>query len=339
MAASKYIPSFLLAILLFVGSINASAVLHKRAGRTSPPSGCLTVRGSGTLSGEYSTVGAALTALGSSTAVACIFIYSGTYNEQLTISYGGNLTVYGYTTNTGTYKSNTVTITHGINSTTIGLDASSTANIRSANFKAYNVNFANTYGAGVQAVAVTANGDQQGYYGCSFTGYQDTLYAKAGKQYYSNCYIEGKSLTIKGAVDYIFGNAAAWFGECTIASNGGGAITANSRTLATDTAWYIIDSSTITQADGFSLKGKVYLGRPWRALARVIFQNSVLTDVVNAAGWTTLAADATPIFMEYANTGAGSSTSARVYETAATGTVSKTTLWGSNWASWIDSSY
>ncbi|KAF7959235.1 hypothetical protein EAE96_002750 [Botrytis aclada] len=332
MATFKYIPSLLLAILLFVGSIDASAVLHKRAGRTSPPSGCLTVRGSGTLSGEYSTVGAALTALGSSTAVACIFIYSGTYNEQLTITYAGNLTVYGYTTNTGTYKSNTVTIAHGTNSTTIGLDASSTANIKSANFKAYNVNFANTYGAGVQAVAVTANGDQQGYYGCSFTGYQDTLYAKAGKQYYSNCYIEG-------AVDYIFGNAAAWFGECTIASNGGGAITASSRILDTDSSWYIIDSSTITQADGYSLTGKVYLGRPWLVFARVIFQNSVLTDVVNAKGWTTLAADATPIFMEYGNTGAGSSTSARVYETAATGTVSKTTLWGSNWASWIDSSY
>ncbi|ATZ46536.1 hypothetical protein BCIN_01g11150 [Botrytis cinerea B05.10] len=332
MATFKYIPSFLLAILLFVGFIDATPLLQKRAGRTSPPSGCLTVRGSGTLSGEYSTVGAALTALGSSTAVACIFIYSGTYNEQVTISYAGNLTVYGYTTNTGTYKSNTVTITHGINSTSIGLDASSTAKITSANFKAYNVNFANTYGAGVQAVAVTASGDQQGYYGCSFTGYQDTLYAKSGKQYYSNCYIEG-------AVDYIFGNAAAWFGECTIASNGGGAITANSRTLATDSAWYIIDSSTITQAAGYSLTGKVYLGRPWRALARVIFQNSVLTDVVNAAGWTTLAADATPIFMEYANTGAGSSTSARIYETAATGTVSKTTLWGNNWASWIDSSY
>jgi len=98
MATFKYIPSFLLAILLFVGFIDATPLLQKRAGRTSPPSGCLTVRGSGTLSGEYSTVGAALTALGSSTAVACIFIYSGTYNEQVTISYAGNLTVYGYTT-------------------------------------------------------------------------------------------------------------------------------------------------------------------------------------------------------------------------------------------------
>lgn len=31
-----------------------------------------------------------------------------------------------------------------------------------------------------------------------------TFKAKDGKQYYSNCYMEG-------AVDYIFGNAAAWF--------------------------------------------------------------------------------------------------------------------------------
>ncbi|CAD6448272.1 70fdb3ac-9a96-4007-8a54-7e7c104cd397 [Sclerotinia trifoliorum] len=332
MAPLKYLSNFLIAISFFVLAIDATPLVHKRAGRTSAPAGCLTVRGSGTHSGEYSTVGAALSALGSSKSAACIFIYGGTYNEQLTIKYGGNLTVYGYTTDIGTYKSNTVKITHGINSTTVGLDASSTANIVSANFKAYNVDFANTYGAGVQAVAVTANGDQQGYYGCSFTGYQDTLYAKAGKQYYSNCYIEG-------AVDYIFGDAAAWFGECTIASNGGGAITASSRTLSSDSGWYVIDTSTITQADGYSLTGKVYLGRPWRGLARVIFQNSVLTGVVNAAGWTTLAADATPIFMEYANTGAGSSTSARAYETAAKGTVDKNTLWGNTWASWVDTSY
>ncbi|RAL62993.1 hypothetical protein DID88_004080 [Monilinia fructigena] len=274
MATLRYLHNFLVTIFFLIISIDAAALVQKRAGRTSPPAGCLTVRGSGTLSGEYNTFKAALTALGSSTEVACIFLYSGTYNEQITINYAGNLT----------------------------------------------------------AVAVTASGDQQGYYGCSFTGYQDTLYAKSGKQYYSNCYIEG-------AVDYIFGSAAAWFGECTIASNGGGAITANSRELATDSGWYVIDSSTITQANGYSLTGKVYLGRPWRALARVIFQNSVLTAVVNSAGWTTLAADATPIFEEYANTGAGSSTSARVYETVATGAVNKNTLWGNNWASWIDTSY
>jgi len=68
---------------------------------------------------------------------------------------------------------------------------------------------------------------------------QRSLYAKAGYQYYSNCYIAG-------ATDYIFGNAAAWFGECTIASKAGGAITANSRESASDDAWYVIDHSTVS---------------------------------------------------------------------------------------------
>ncbi|KFY05926.1 hypothetical protein V492_08232 [Pseudogymnoascus sp. VKM F-4246] len=72
--------------------------LTKRDARTSPPSGCLTV-GSG---GTYSTINAALTALGSgsSTSTACIFIYAGTYDstEQVYINYKGALTLYGYTT-------------------------------------------------------------------------------------------------------------------------------------------------------------------------------------------------------------------------------------------------
>jgi pectinesterase len=182
------------------------------------------------------------------------------------------------------------------------LDASSTVNIVSSNFKAYNINFKNTYGAGTQAVAVTANADQVGFYASGFYGYQDTLYAKSGKQYYSNCYIEG-------AVDYAFGDASAWFGECTFASNGGGAITATSRSNATDSHWYVIDHSTVctesdlvfiaklekvTSTSGVTLTGKVYLGRPWRQYSRVIYQNSVLTGVVAAAGWTTLWGGATP---------------------------------------------
>lgn len=78
----------------------ASAFPHiKRTSRTSPPSGCKVVRGAETQSGEYSTFGAAITALGtSSTSAACVFIYSGTYTEQMVIQYKGPLIVYGYTT-------------------------------------------------------------------------------------------------------------------------------------------------------------------------------------------------------------------------------------------------
>jgi pectinesterase len=88
-----------------------------------------------------------------------------------------------------------------------------------------------------------------------------------------------------------------------------------------------------------SLEGDVYLGRPWRVLARVIFQNSVLSDVVNAAGWTTLADGATPLYYEYNNSGAGSDTSERLYESSISAAVVKTTVLGSNWGDWIDRSY
>lgn len=85
--------------LLGIGEVIAAPnpELVKRTARTSTPSGCLTVRGSGTLSGEYATMTEALAALGSATTAACIFVYTGTYEESFRISYGGALTLYGYT--------------------------------------------------------------------------------------------------------------------------------------------------------------------------------------------------------------------------------------------------
>ncbi|KAG6909343.1 hypothetical protein DXG01_000943 [Tephrocybe rancida] len=259
---------------------------------TTPPSGAKIVRQSGTQSGEYSTVSAAVASL-SGTGSAVIFIYPGTYVEQVTVTYGGPLTIYGYSTNGGNWKANTVTISYNLNARDNGgNDPSSTFRAHGANFNMYNLNIRNTWGAGVQATALAARGSHQGYYGCAFYGYQDTLLADAaGPQYYSNCYIEG-------AVDYIYGGASAWFGECVLASVGGGAITANSRTLTTDTSYYVIDSSTITSNTSTSLVGKVYLGRPWRVNARVVFQRSELPNLINAAGWTTLAADATPFVIK-----------------------------------------
>ena len=164
------------------------------------------------------------------------------------------------------------------------LDASSAVNFVNNGLKVYNINFKNAYGTGAQAVAIKANSNYQGFYGCSFLGFRDTLYAKSGEQYYKYYYMEG-------SVDFICGDAAAWFGACTIATKqSGGAVTASSRALATHTTWYVFDTCTVQAATGYSLARVVYLGRPWRALARVIFQNSILTDVVATAGWTKLVA-------------------------------------------------
>ncbi|KAG6890075.1 hypothetical protein C0995_012024 [Termitomyces sp. Mi166 len=273
-------------ISLFLSAIPATLAL------TTPPSGAKVVRQTGTQAGEYSyessTVSAAVASL-SGTASATIFIYPGTYVEQVTVTYGGPLTIYGYSTNGGNWKANTVTIAYNLNAQDNGgNDPSSTFRAHSNNFEMYNVNIQNTYGPGVQATALAARGTKQGYYGCAFYGYQDTLLADAaGPQYYSNCYIQG-------AIDYIYGAASAWFGECMLASIGSGAITAKSREVATDTSYYIIDSSTITSNTTTDLTQKVYLGRPWRVLARVVFQRSVLSDIINPAGWTTMAANATP---------------------------------------------
>lgn len=140
----------LTALSLGTGVLAAPTDLQRRSSRISAPSGCLTV-GSG---GTYSTIGAALEALGSSTSSACIYIASGTYQEQLTIDYTGALILYGETTDTGTYKENTVTITHTISSPEAGtLDKSATVNVVSDGFRMYNINVVNGYGKGAQAIA------------------------------------------------------------------------------------------------------------------------------------------------------------------------------------------
>lgn len=61
--------------------------------RTSPPSGAKVVRSGTTTSGEYSTVQAAVNALPNDSTTQSIFIYSGTYKEQVYITRTGPTTV------------------------------------------------------------------------------------------------------------------------------------------------------------------------------------------------------------------------------------------------------
>lgn len=52
-----------------------------------------------------------------------------------------------------------------------------------------------------------------------------------------------------------------------------------------------------------------------------------------------MADGATPLYYEYNNSGDGSNTSERVYESSISAGVTKTTVLGSNYGDWIDESY
>ena len=60
---------------------------------------------------------------------------------------------------------------------------------------------------GQQAVAFLIAGDEAEFYRVAFLGGQDTLYDKAGRHYYKNCYIQG-------SIDFVFGAGDAYFDVC-----------------------------------------------------------------------------------------------------------------------------
>lgn len=86
-----------------------------------------------------------------SSAAQCIFIYPGTYAEQVHLpARAALLTIYGSTTDTTSYLSNTVTITQGRSQDdSANNDATATIRAFSAGLKIYNINIANTRGRGL----------------------------------------------------------------------------------------------------------------------------------------------------------------------------------------------
>jgi len=190
-------------VLSACSAIRAAPVLQSQAvSRTAAPAGALIVRQKGTQAGEYANITAAVTALGNTRTNKTIFIYPGTYSEQVTLEYNGPLTIYGYTSNSSNYANNQVVITQNIASSNTGsLDTSATVRAHRASLSMYNINMTNTYGVGSPALAIVAGEDKQAYYGCAFVSRQDTVLASKNRQYYKNCYIEG-------ATDYIFGSAS-----------------------------------------------------------------------------------------------------------------------------------
>ena len=201
-----------------------------------------------------------------------IAIEPGLYRERVVIPQDRpRVTLRGL----GTNPSGTI-ITYNMSAAAAGgTFFSSTVDVQGTQFEAVNLTIQNSFGPGSQAVALSVHSDRAVVRDCRLLGWQDTLYAASGRQLYKNTYIEG-------AVDFIFGNARAVFEHCEIRSTGSGYITAQSRVTPDGATGFVFTHCRLTAASGVA---KVYLGRPWRPYARVIFLFTEMGGHIEPEGW------------------------------------------------------
>ena len=228
-----------------------------------------------------------------------IYIKPGRYREQIKISQTKPFIILR-----GDDAAKTI-LTFDLSAKTSGdTRLSYTAYIGGSDFRAENITFENTYGVGSQAVAAYVNTDRVIFRNCRFLGWQDTLFAHGGRQYYRDCYIEGH-------VDFIFGNATAVFDNCTIHSKGPGYVTAQWRLSDSETNGFVFVGCQLTGDE----QAKAYLGRPWRPFGRVVFIRSWLGAHIRPEGWDNWrdpAREKTARFSEYKSSGPGANPAARV---------------------------
>jgi PelA/Pel-15E family pectate lyase len=234
-----------------------------------------------------------------------IFIKKGVYDEQIRIP--ANKPYISFIGESADNTKLTFNISNKIAGTT---SAAYAVYIGGHDFRAENLTFENSHkyeagASGQQAVAVLSEADRLVFKNCKFLGWQDTLYAKNGRQYFKDCYIEG-------SVDFIFGQAAAVFENCRIHSKADGYITAPMRFSENEASGFVFINSKLT---GENTQKGVFLGRPWRAFGRTIFLNTTMDAHIRAEGWNNwnnAANEKTAYFAEYNSTGAGAKMSERV---------------------------
>jgi pectinesterase len=178
-------------------------------------------------------------------------------------------------------------------------------------FHAENITFQNTSGDHGQALALRADGDREIFSHCRFLGWQDTLLVNDGRDYFTNCCIEGR-------VDFIYGSATVVFDRCEIHSKNGGHVTAANTPKEKPFGFVFINCRlTGDPQPWISPAGipantnsppKADLGRPWRPYASVTYMNCEMGDHIKPEGWNNWrnsTNELTARYAEYNSTGPG----------------------------------
>lgn len=238
-----------------------------------------------------------------------IYIKKGTYKEVITIPQNKDyIYLIGEDAATTILTYDNYASRRKPDGSEYGTSGSSSFFARGNNFVAENITFENTAGmtAG-QALAINIGAQHSAFRNCRFLGHQDTWYAANGTyQYLKDCYIEG-------SVDFIFGGSTAFFDQCQVVSTRSGYITAAS-TPEGQTYGYVFHHCTLTARPEIA-SSSVYLGRPWRPHAKVVFVACVMDTHIQQAGWDNWRNpdnEKTAYYAEYKSTGAGARIDTRV---------------------------
>jgi pectinesterase len=257
-------------------------------------------------SGDYITIQAAIDACKAfPDSRVKVFIKNGIYHEKVKIpACNSKLSLIGENKEKTiiSYNDYFDKINRGRNSTFYTY----TLMVEADDFYADNLTIENTAGPVGQAVALHVEGNRCVFKNCNILGNQDTLYAAGNysRQYFVDCYIEGTT-------DFIFGAATALFEHCTIFSKNDSYITAAS-TPKGKIFGFVFMNCKLSAAEGVK---KVYLGRPWRDYAKVVFMNCELGPHILPDGWSNwdkTSRDKTAFYAEYRNNGPGSDTEKRI---------------------------
>ena len=311
------------------------------AASTYAPSYTVAADGSGT----HTTVQAAITEANGSGSKTRVFILvkPGIYRELVCVKGSVPITLYGADTDATKVtiafdnynakpvdpaKTNACSVPSAA-ATSYGTSGSSTFFSSSPGFQAQNLTIANDFvegslTSGIQAVALTVQGDQQVFQNVRLIGNQDTLQVKSSstslvaRSYFKDSYIEGDT-------DFIFGRGTAVFDGCTITYVSGRKTDSTHISPSTEAAnifGLLIVNSKMVGDSGMPI-GTAYLGRAWDDSSgtapngqAVIRNTEIAGHIKIAAPWTSAATSNRPFsasgnrLYEYQNTGVGSASAA-----------------------------
>jgi len=205
----------------------------------------------------------------------------------------------------------------GPDGTPVGTFATATVTVAAADFRASNLTIANGFdyvghmpkpdaedrtgpsGSQAVALAVQEAADRALFEAVRIAGYQDTLFADAGRSLFRNCRVEG-------CVDFIFGAGRAVFEACEMVSRLRPGQAWNGYVAAPDTDVHqpfglVFRSCRLTKEPGVAPQ-TVALGRPWRrtgtfpdgrygnpdAVGAAAYLGCWMDDHIAADGWSAM---------------------------------------------------